>query len=219
MRIATWNIERLKHQQQLNEIIAACNRARADILILTETDIRVQPDYPFGFHTSRLDESQPVCYKPTENRVSIYTNYPCISHYSTYDEHTALCVELDTEKGNLIVYGTIIGIYGNKHENFRTDLPKQIEDFNRLSSKCHNLCICGDFNLSFSDGYYYTKTGHSVLSDCFSKLDISILTAEQPQCIDHIAVSNKFTGTAEIQVEEWNQSKELSDHKGIVVEF
>ena len=43
MRIATWNIERLKHIAQMDEICALLDKAKADILVLTETDTRICP--------------------------------------------------------------------------------------------------------------------------------------------------------------------------------
>lgn len=46
MRIATWNIERLKHIAQMDEIYALLDKARADILVLTETDTRICPMLP-----------------------------------------------------------------------------------------------------------------------------------------------------------------------------
>ena len=97
MRIATWNIERLRHKKFLEQILFACEQTQADILVLTETDHRVRLDYPYSFHTPPLTDLQPVFYNPTENRVSIYTNYPCIRQHKTCDEYTALCVELESE--------------------------------------------------------------------------------------------------------------------------
>ncbi len=219
MRIATWNVERLKHQRELGRIIDACERVKADILILTETDAQVKPLYSFDYHTPQLTEIQPTYYKPTENRVSIYTRYPCIRQHPTYDKYTALCVELETEKGVLLVYGTIMGIFGNRHKNFKEDLPKQIEDFKRLSVGGQSLCIAGDFNLSFSDNYYFTKEGRASLLDCFGQIGIEILTADKTWCIDHIALSKRFVAGASVRIEEWNLDKRLSDHKGIVVDF
>ena len=51
LRIATWNIERLKHKNSLEQILLACEQIQADILVLTETDHRVCPDYQYSFHT------------------------------------------------------------------------------------------------------------------------------------------------------------------------
>ena len=47
VRIATWNIERLKHKDKLSEIIRFSNTLDADIFVLTETDEQVQLDYPY----------------------------------------------------------------------------------------------------------------------------------------------------------------------------
>ena len=81
MKIATWNVERLKHKKSLDEIIAVCEQVQADILVLTETDEQIRPNYRYCFQTptphdiklSRYEE--PLRYKPTEHRVSILTNY------------------------------------------------------------------------------------------------------------------------------------------------
>ena len=144
--------------------------------MLTETDHRVRLDYPYSFHTPPLTDLQPVFYNPTENRVSIYTNYPCIRQHKTCDEYTALCVELETPKGRLLVYGTIIGIYGNRHPSFQQSLTQQLDDIKRLSAGGTPVCICGDFNCSFSDGYYFTKQSRETLLRTFSDYDIELLT-------------------------------------------
>ena len=141
MRIATWNIERLRHKKFLEQILLACEQTQADILVLTETDHRVRLDYPYSFHTPPLTGIQPAFYSPTENRVSIYTNYPCVRQHKTYDEYTTLCVELETEKGRLLVYGTIIGIYGNRHPSFQQSLTQQLDDIKRLSASGTPVCI------------------------------------------------------------------------------
>ena len=219
MRIATWNIERLKHKKSLEQILLACEQTQADILVLTETDHRVRLDYPYSFHSPPLTGIQPTFYSPTENRVSIYTNYPCVRQHKTYDEYTTLCVELETEKGRLLVYGTIIGIYGNRRPSFQQSLVQQLNDIKQLSDSGIPLCICGDFNCSFSDGYYFTKQGRETLLRTFSDYDIELLTKNEAKCIDHIAVSKRFISNSGIQIAEWNQDKLLSDHKGIAVCF
>ena len=72
-----------------------------------------------------------------------------------YDARTALCVELETERGSLLVYGTIIGIFGNRHPNFKQDLVEQVKDFKRLAgfgktAMCHRRLqseLCGQLVL------------------------------------------------------------------------
>ena len=219
MRIATWNVERLKHKASLEEMRRLCEDSQADILVLTETDARLHPNYRSACHTPLLFEKQPDYYKPTENRVSIFTNYPCIASYTTYDARTALCVELETERGSLIVYGTIMGIYGNRHPNFKQDLSEQVKDFKRLADTGKPLCVVGDYNLSFCDKWYYTTFGRETVLQSFRENRLQLLTAKTAECIDHIAISEDFVRGNSIEIHEWNLEKSLSDHKGIVVRF
>ena len=216
MRIATWNVERLKHKSELDRIIEFCRRTMADILVLTETDSRIELPYPYCFQTSPAKEIVPDLYRGTENRVSVYTRYDCIKEHETYDKYTARCVELETEQGNLIVYGTIMGVFGNREGSYARDLQKQIEDIRRLSGR-GNLCVIGDYNCSLADNYYYTKSGREALLQCFQENRMTVLTADRAECIDHIAVSTAFLSDTEVTVEEWNMDKALSDHKGIVI--
>ncbi len=140
MRIATWNVERLKHKRDLEKIKNICNELKADIFVLSETDEQINLNHKNFFQTAKLPDRN--FYKKTENRVTIFTNYDAVKIYQTFDKFTSVCVELETEFGNLLVYGTIIGIYGNRNKNFKQDLLKQIEDFKILSEK--NICVIGD---------------------------------------------------------------------------
>ena len=58
MRIATWNVERLKHRKRLDNIQAACQATNADILVLTETDQTIHTDYPYQIHTEHPHDSK-----------------------------------------------------------------------------------------------------------------------------------------------------------------
>ena len=215
MRIATWNVERLKHKRDLEKIKNICNELRADIFVLTETDEQINLNYKNIFQTEKLPDSN--FYKQTENRVTIFTNYDAVKYYQTYDKFTSVCVELETEFGNLLIYGTIIGIYGNRNKNFKQDLLKQIEDFKILSEK--NICIVGDFNCSFADNCYFTNFGRENLLQTFSDFEIELLTKNSVECIDHIAISKKFLSDRKYNFAEWNIEKSLSDHKGIFVDI
>lgn len=207
------------HKNSLQEILSACERVNADILVLTETDERIHPSFRHCFQTENLTESTPVHYKPTENRVSIFTNYRCIKLHQTFDANTSLCAELETERGRLCVYGTIMGIEGNRRPSFTEDLRKQTADFKRLSAYGNAVCIIGDYNISFADNYYFTNDGRDTLLRSFTENHIQVLTGNVPECIDHVAVSRSFVGNANITIQEWNHNKKLSDHKGILVEI
>lgn len=214
MTIATWNVERLKHGA--DKIAEACKAINADILVLTETDERLELPYSHCFTTER-DKMQ--LYRETERRVIVYTNYPEIKRYSTYDSTRSLCVGLDTEYGKLLVYGIVIGLFGNRHPSFLEDARSQAKDFELVAQAGMNLCYIGDFNCSFSDNYYFTGKGREVILDTLNKNGLRLVTAEQPECVDHIALTAGMTDGTEMLIEEWNQDKQLSDHKGILVKL
>ena len=217
MRIATWNVERLKHYKELNTMIQEIKKAEADILVLTETDTRLYPDYAYSYQTPLLHDVRPDFYKKTENRVSIFSKYRCVKQHETYDAYTAICVELETDQGNLLVYGTIMGIFGNREATFKADLQKQMEDIQRLSAQHCSLCVIGDFNLSFHDNYCFTRDGRNMVIHTFQDCGIDLLTGCIPECIDHIAITNGFIDRI-TTIHEWNVDRTLSDHKGIVIE-
>ncbi len=217
MKIATWNVERLKHHRHLDRMLQEVSNVDADILVLTETDSRFCPDYPYYYHTPFLQEIKINSYRNTENRVSIFSKFRCIKQYKTYDAYTAICVELETDQDSLLVYGTIMGIWGNREASFQRDLAKQMEDIQRLSELNKPICVVGDYNLSFHDNYYFTRAGRDLIMNSFHNCGLDLLTQRIPMCIDHIAITKGFIGET-ISIEEWNKDRILSDHKGIVVE-
>jgi len=223
MKIATWNIERFKHRKYSQEMLNLCHSRKADIMVLTETDREFNLDYTYAFHTPCLSEAPlyyplPTTYRNSENRVSIYTRYPCLEMYDTYDKFTSLSVKLKTELGDLIIYGTIAGITGNRSPSFNAELKMIINDIERISHK-GNICICGDFNCSFIDNYYFTNYAKDTYLKFFSRNNIHLLTKDTLECIDHIAISDEFLRQKNSVVYEWNLDKSFSDHKGIILEL
>ncbi|MCD7723271.1 MAG: endonuclease/exonuclease/phosphatase family protein [Clostridiales bacterium] len=199
---------------------------KADILVLTEADERIRlSGYSFCYSTMPpLDHElppypMPVHYAPTERRVIIYSKYPCVRQYSTYDDTTAVCVKFETEYGNLLVYGSIIGIHGHRKPFFMDALHGQMTDLRKLTAGGRRICFLGDYNCSFVDNYYPSNTGKTSILECFAETGMRLLTADRSECIDHIAVSKSFIGTSEPSITEWNLDKKLSDHKGIAVTF
>ncbi len=219
MKIGTWNIERLKHYKKKSEITLLLEKQNCDILVLTEYDERIKPKgFEFELVTKNLAELDSINYRKTEYRVKIFSKYEIIEEFNTYDDFTSCCATLKTEMGNLIVYGTIIGIYGNRNRNFKHDLSNQIANFKFLSQN-QNLCIIGDYNISFCDNYYFTNWGRTELNKSFAENEMENLTEKITETIDHIAISKKFIGDSKAEIVEWNIGKELSDHKGISVKL
>ncbi len=195
----------------INEVL---KKLDADILILTETNEVIFPGEGYNyFCTEPLTES---FYKEGERRTSIYSKYPVIKSFETFRNDTSICIQLSTPFGNLSVYGTIIGIHGNKRNNFTADLARQLTDFERIAIE-GSLCIAGDLNMSFGDNYYFTHEGRQKLNDSFEKLKLKNSTASIPENIDHIIISESILTDKEVKVEKWNLEKKLSDHIGVCI--
>jgi len=216
MKIATWNIERFsKPVEQKKSIIESLKTIDADIVILTETNKIIDLGNSYNcFHSSKLSAD---FYKSGERRVSIYSKYDLLENCLTFRNDTSICVKLKTPFGVLAVYGTVIGIYGNRRECFNNDLDQQLIDFYRIASTS-DFCICGDLNTTFSDNYYYTRIGRQKLNACFDELKLLNTTAGIPENIDHIILTKTFLAKRGIKTEIWNTDKKLSDHIGVAVE-
>jgi len=229
LKIATWNVERpnlttTREKERANAINAELKNHPADIFILTETNECISPEnIDHVLHTEPLEkESGGSYYKEGERRVSIWSKYPIIERLKVKNRLTTTCAVLQTPVGNLAVFGAIIGIHGIRDE-FDTDLQGQMEDLRRFAEAGYNICYSGDFNLSFCDSYYTKKSARSQLSDLFSTLRMKNLTADIPENIDHIVISEAFHPISSFETECWNQERrktrpiELSDHKGVAV--
>ncbi|MDL2232514.1 endonuclease/exonuclease/phosphatase family protein [Ruminococcaceae bacterium OttesenSCG-928-L11] len=217
MKIATWNIERLRYKNKLEEITGHCEQSAADILVLTEFDTQLRLNYKSCHSTLPLHDTK--LYKPSERRVQIYTNYNLVAKHPTFDEQTATCVEVEAPFGSLLVYGAIIGIFGNRNASFSEDLACITKDVALLAKSKKPLLICGDYNMTFSDNYYFTARGREMIEEMLLTNGLTLLTRSLPECIDHIALSESVAKGFSVYCSEWNQSKRLSDHKGVAVEL
>jgi endonuclease/exonuclease/phosphatase family metal-dependent hydrolase len=219
LKIGNWNIERLKKFREKDEILNEINKRNFDILVLTEYDEKIKPlGFDYQISTDSLINVNTDYYKESERRAIIFSKYPILNIFNTYYKYTACCAELKTDYGNLVVYATIIGIYGNRDQNFKDDLLKQILDYKRLTAE-KDICIIGDYNLTFSDNYYYTKFGRENITNAFQECKIRNFTADLNENIDHISISENFIGKSDFNIETWNFDKKLSDHIGVSIEF
>lgn len=214
MYIATWNIERLKHASRLEQIQEVIYEQEAPILVLTEADTRLElPGYDHIVATDPLPQPE---YKATERRVIIYTVFPVLGHLETYDPQTACCALIETPRGIIAFYGTIVGIHGNRRPSFTEDLKQQVKDWKRISAT-YPLCIIGDLNMSFSDNYYFTKEGRRAMKTAFTKCNLFNVTEGLKENIDHIVVSRSIESMDDDfpMCDSWNDDKTLSDHIGV----
>jgi len=213
MKIATWNLERPnKRKRQL--IIDKLIEVDADILILTETDSSIQLDnyicisselLPLGFDNTD--------YRVGENRVSILTRYETTNRHETYDSYTTVCSDIETPWGTLTVYGSIIGVFGNRQPRFDKDLYGQLTDLERLFAN-RQICFAGDLNTTFSGQAWPSKKARQTLIDSFEQYKLSNTTASIQDTVDHIVLSTSFIENKQLEIKTWNQDKKLSDHVG-----
>lgn len=213
MKIATWNLERLKKRKR-QLIIDKLIEIDADILILTETDSSIQLDNYICISTELL----PLCFDNTyyevgENRVSILTKYETTYRHETYDSYTTVCSDIETPWGTLTIYGSIIGVFGNKQPHFNKDLYGQLTDLKRLFAN-RQICFAGDLNTTFSGRVWPSKKARQTLIDSFEKYKLSNTTASIQDTVDHIILSTSFIENRQLEIETWNQDKKLSDHVG-----
>jgi len=217
MKIATWNLQRPTiNGKKTPAIVEALKEINADIFVLTETNAFIEIGNEYYIRHSEKDKLE--YFRQGEIRVSIFSKYPIIKEFETFRADTSLCVSVDTLKGALIIYGTVIGNRGNKGYNFKEDLEAQLLDFNRISID-KNFCVAGDFNISFSDSYYTIKKSREKIEKTFEDLDMEILTLDLPENIDHIVLQKSFKKASQLKMGSWNETKSLSDHKGVWIEI
>ena len=221
MKIATWNIERpTRNGKKSPAILDYLKKLNADILVLTETNefIDLGTEYKV-FHAEIFSGK---FYKSGDRQVSIFSKYPIVKQIPTFRADTSLCLAFDTPFGELAVYGTVIGNFGNGGDQFKLDLEKQLADFKRIGTT-ENFCILGDLNISFSDDIYFTIDGREKLISSFEELGMKLMTKEITKNIDHIVLTKEFIADKKVITGFWNdtENKEtrLSDHKGVFIEI
>lgn len=196
MRIATWNLEHDSKDRKgrINLQIQRMKKLNPmpDIFVLTET--RREVDLTEEGYTGIFTEA----IKPTEicryerHCSAIWTKFPITKHHKTYDRETAICVEVETPLGNIVIYSTIITWRDDKGPN--EDSPPWLEhhreifrhgdDWYKLRREIGNntpFLVCGDFNQT-RDGSnaYCSKGGQSILmlDEQLKRNDMICLTEE-----------------------------------------
>ncbi len=219
MKILTWNVAR-PNIKNCQIIIDEINKYNADIVVLTETNstINLGDDYKFVATKALAKNYDGIEYKIGENRTTIFTKYKILNQFETFDNHTSINIEIETEFGNLSVYGTIIGVFGGKNERFNQDLTSQLVDFNNFKKEDFN-CIIGDLNTTFSGYTYPSHRARNLLNDVFNQNNMLNLTQNLDNIVDHFVMSKKFLENKNTELITFNLDKKWSDHIGICIEI
>jgi exonuclease III len=233
LRIATWNICMFsaKKREHIHQQIMQVD---ADIIVLTETHPEVKlPGYtvcnskPYG--RGRID-------------IGIWTRLPVINILPTYDPESVACIEVATDWGALLVYGTILPYYGYAGSDGKSKgwqehylaVEKQSKDWSMLQADKPDaqLCVAGDFNQvrdgSKSDG----AKSRMLLDEQLRHNRVVPLTDENlvvtgklksRRNIDHICLSEVLSRKMRCVVEAWENitpsGQNMSDHNGVLVDL
>ena len=220
LKIVTWNLMRpnTKTYNRNSVFHETLRSLDADIIVLTETNglMDLGNDYFLSKTKALPSDHEGFPYSDGENRTTIYSKYPFTRHFNTYDEYTAVCSEVLTPFGHLIIYGTIMGVTGGKDSRFKSDFEKQMMDIVAISQN-GSTCVAGDLNITLS-GYAYPS--HAIINDVndfFEDNAIEILTRNISDTVDHIAISQQFLVNLNFETERLPFDKKITDHNLVIV--
>lgn len=240
IRIATWNLERpsqngwRKNQRRLDKI----DEINADLWILTETNSAIALKEQ-GYTAI---ESLPIqgYHKAGEHLSTIWSRWQVNRCLDTFDVTVAVCAEVDSPFGAMIVYGTVItyandkGLSGTskRWEEHRKSIDQHYQDWKRIKQQYphHLLCIAGDFNQSRDgSGWYEDQESVKMLTSALQSLEITCVTEKDMRTqglskalVDHICLSDALSSSV-VGVGAWEgttaEREKMSDHNGIFVEL
>lgn len=237
MRIATWNLERPKLQglARNSHIVEKIREVNADIWILTETNAAVSPGDAY-FSAATLPE--PKYHSLGESYTAIWTTWRMLRMIPTFDD-MAICVELETPVGRMLVYGTII-TYANdrgpkntskRWVEHRKAILKHSEDWQRIRKDYpdHHFIVGGDFNQSRDgSGWYEDHDSVLLLTDALQQASLTCVTdldmrkegkLKNRASIDHICISEGLIADFSVWEGTTDDSQRMSDHNGVLVEL
>lgn len=255
LRIATWNLGRPGPSgvERNAAIVAKMAEINADIWILTETHVCISPGDSYNSWSS---PANPPLFRPGERATMIWSRLPLrrtlptfpgmalredaadpiYPSYAVLGEYAspAICAEVATPIGPLLVYGTIITWANDKgpreiskyEEEQRWSVPLYSDDWARLAAE-DTLCVAGDFNARLrvhTDGFGgETKITRELLNAALQRSSLVATTGSLDYCIDHICLSATWAERAG-KPQQWQATYEsdnrpVSDHKGSFVDI
>lgn len=244
IRIATWNVDRPTQNSTKNApaILEMLRKIDADIWILTETNATIVPESTHAnpFHGYVGLASRPESSKlPGQNKTTIWSRFGIRKSIQTFDPDTAVCAEIETRIGLMIVYGTIITYWGDIYEEFQKpwdrhfdEIDRHAKDWEKISRQFphHIMCLAGDFNqnrdgtLWFKQQWKKNSEAVQELSNRLSSLSIKCVTEQDmrkekriPRAnIDHICVSERIIAKP-LSYDAWFINE--SSHNGVYVDI
>jgi len=222
MKILSWNVERPNNNPNAVKntfIVNLIEKLNPDLIFLTETNAAINFKEYYCHQSLELPpvyENQ--AYKPGENRITIFSKFPIEKTIATYDPYTAVCCEVNSGIGPLILYGSIIGSFGGKDDFFKKDLQQQQSEIENLA-KHHNVIYSGDFNISFSGFPYPSREVIYDMNDFFKANALRNITGGNENSVTHVVVSKALLNGKKIKQEMMEVGTQISDHNLVVVEI
>jgi endonuclease/exonuclease/phosphatase family metal-dependent hydrolase len=238
-RIATWNLERprqkgwIQNQRRLDQI----HQIDADVWVLTETNKAIDLGSDYEAIASIPWENH---HQAGENLTTIWSRWKVLRQLPTFDPHWAICAEVASPFGAMIIYGTVItyandkGISGTakRWEEHQRSIQQHQEDWSKIQQQYpdHLICIAGDFNQSRDgSGWYEDKNSVEMLSAALQNLSIDCVSEQDFKAqglsrstVDHICLSRRLVAYQE-SVGAWegitSEDKKMSDHNGVFVDL
>ncbi|MFT3794923.1 endonuclease/exonuclease/phosphatase family protein [Flavobacterium sp.] len=222
MKILSWNVERPKNNPVSPKnifIIDWIGKIKPDIVFLTETNSAIRFEKYHCCQSAALPAIHDgQAYRDGENRVSVWSKFPIVKQLPTYDPYTAICCEIDTPLGHLVLYGSIIGSFGGRGAFFEKDLQFQKRDIEKWAPG-NNLIYSGDFNISFSGFPYPSKNTIAEMNAFFDSNALVNLTGKNENSVLHIVVSQSMVSGRAINQQMIKMDRKISDHPAIVAEW
>ncbi len=229
MRIATWNLERTNPAKPAWQSIQDhLHSVKADVWILTETNSQLSLGAEFtDWHSKPIDDY----HIDHERRTSIWTKLPVLRQIETHDAETCVCVELDSQDGPMLVFGTVIPYKGagvgklKYRSNCRWHTGQAVWAVHLESIKRHQkellrlraenaesqFIFAGDFNHHRFVGSDYGSEACDRLSRCLADANLRCVTEDDYRArgqlttrstVDHICLSPELVAGG-IKDEAW----------------
>ena len=206
MRLATWNINRCRHNTaRAGRLKERINQVNADVWVLTETHIDFSPGPGFRL-LAHSDNAPDRNAEQGECWVAVWSRLDGDRIHLTAERERVAAAKID----ECVVVGTVLPWLSDRRQPSLTGealfckrLSEQASDWLRLRAK-GSLCVAGDFNQDLlPTGHYYgSKRGRVALKDTLLSCDLNCLTGGEHDPlahelgranIDHICVHKMLT--------------------------
>jgi endonuclease/exonuclease/phosphatase family metal-dependent hydrolase len=239
-RVATWNLDHASNKSRpVDRQIDQIHSMDADIWVLSETCDKVDLSQ-VGYRSATPERRNK--YQNFWTTVWVHPRFSIGKNIRTHDGETVTCIEVETPKGQLTVYGTILtwrddrgtGGTSDKWVEHHKAINAHGDDWARLQNLHRGtpMIIAGDFNQT-RDGSrrYCSVQSIEMLSTQLTRNNLVCVTEEDfgkegklgidpkkgyyRHNIDHICLTPPLQASCIGVWDHFSREQELSDHNGV----